>query len=96
MPPELAARPVRLAVRVTPRAGRSEILGWSGDTLLVRVAAPPAGGAANAAVGELLARALGRGPSAVTILRGRNARTKLFLIAGVSAGEVRARLGGRG
>jgi len=41
-----AARPSdRLTVRVTPRAGRDEIAGVRGGTLLVRVTAPPDGAA---------------------------------------------------
>jgi hypothetical protein len=84
----------RLVVTVRPRASRSGIDGWAGPALRVRVAAPPAEGAANEAVRALLATALGCAPSRVTIVRGHGARTKLVRVAGLSADEVRQRLGG--
>jgi len=82
----------RLTVQVQPRASRSEIVAHGGTSLRVRVTAPPAGGAANSAVCELVARALDCPPSAVTILRGHSARTKLLGIAGVTPTELKARL----
>src|SRR5213593_895505 len=49
-----------LRVRVQPRASRAAIGTWGEDgTLTVRVTAPPVEGRANAAVGALLATALG-------------------------------------
>ena len=91
----------RLTVEVRPRAARDEILSGPGGTLRIRVTAPPVGGAANAAVCALLAEALGCRRSAVEILRGQNARTKLVRIAGLSPEELKKRLtplplGGRG
>jgi uncharacterized protein YggU (UPF0235/DUF167 family) len=40
-------REARLTVQVQPRASRNEIVVAAGGSLRVRVAAPPAGGAAN-------------------------------------------------
>ncbi|HEV8673196.1 MAG TPA: DUF167 domain-containing protein [Methylomirabilota bacterium] len=88
--PEPAA--ARLTVQVQPRASRSEIVARGGTSLRVRVTAPPAGGAANAAVRDLVAQALACPPSAVTILRGHSARTKLLGIAGLTPAELKARL----
>jgi hypothetical protein len=79
-------------VQVQPRASRNEILAAGGGSLRVRVTAPPADGAANEAVRTLLAGALECSRSAVTILRGHTARTKLVGVAGVSPDEARARL----
>ena len=45
----------RLRLRVSPGAGRSEIVGRHGDAWRVRVAAAPERGKANASVVELLA-----------------------------------------
>jgi hypothetical protein len=84
----------RLTVHVQPRASRTEIVARGGTSLRVRVTAPPAGGAANAAVCDLVARALDCPPSAVTILRGHSGRTKLLGIAGLPPAELKARLAG--
>jgi uncharacterized protein (TIGR00251 family) len=85
----------RLTVEVRPRAGRDEVVTAEAGTVRVRVAAPPADGAANEAVRALLARALGCPRSAVTILRGERGRTKLVRVAGLGPDTVQARLRGR-
>jgi uncharacterized protein (TIGR00251 family) len=87
-PPE-----TRLTVEVRPRAGRDAIDGWRGAVLRVRVAAPPADGAANEAVRALLAERLGCARSRVEILRGHAARTKVVGIAGLDRAETLSRLG---
>jgi uncharacterized protein (TIGR00251 family) len=79
-------------VQVQPRASRNEIVAVAGSSLRVRVTAPPAGGAANAAVCALLADTLDCPRSAVRILRGHSARTKLVGVAGLSPDAARARL----
>jgi uncharacterized protein (TIGR00251 family) len=86
-PPE-----VRLTVVVRPRAGRDAIDGWQGTALRVRVAAPPADGAANDAVRFLLAERLGCAPSRIEIVRGLAARTKIVRIVGLTPSEATARL----
>jgi uncharacterized protein (TIGR00251 family) len=81
-------------VRVQPRAARNEIVGWRADEVLgVRVTAAPVEGRANAAVTELLAAALGLPRSAVRVARGERGRDKLVRVEGLSAGEIRNRLG---
>jgi uncharacterized protein len=70
-----------LAVRVTPRGGRDAIEGWVRDAagrpvLKVRVAAAATDGAANAAVLALLAKAIGRPKSSLTLVSGQSARLK--------------------
>jgi len=82
-----------LRVRLTPRAGRSQIDGWDGDLLRVRVAAPPVEGKANDALLRLLAEALGVPPSRLRLVRGRTSREKVVAVEGVSGEDVRARLG---
>jgi len=83
----------RLTVHVQPRAARDEVVAAAGTSLRVRVTAPPAGGAANDAVRHLVARTLRCPPSAVEIVRGHSARTKLLRVLGLSRDDVRARLG---
>jgi uncharacterized protein len=80
----------RLTVRVTPRADRDAIEGIDADGVVrVRVTAPPAEGAANAAVAKLLAKALGVPARDVVLVSGAAARMKVFEVA-LSADEIRA------
>jgi uncharacterized protein (TIGR00251 family) len=82
-----------LRVRIQPRAGRNEIVGWRADgTLSVRVAAPPIAGRANEALAALLATALRLRPSAVTIAHGTRGRDKLVRVAGLTPAQIRGRL----
>ena len=90
----MAAPPARregrlLHVRVRPGASRNEVVGWQGEALRVRVTSPPEGGRANRAVTALL----GVPPSSVELVRGGSARDKLFLVRGLDADGLRARLG---
>jgi len=64
-------------VRVTPGASRDAVT-IDGNTVHLRVTAPPSDGAANDAVLRLLAAALGRPPRDLTLLRGASARIKLI------------------
>jgi uncharacterized protein (TIGR00251 family) len=83
----------RLTVEVRPRADRDGIVGWRGTVLRVRVAAPPADGAANEAVRTLLAERLGCARSRVEIVRGHASRTKVVRIAGLAPAAATTRLG---
>ncbi len=82
-----------LTIRVQPGARRSEVVGWDGDTLRVRVAAPPVEGKANEALVELLAEALGVRRRQVEVVKGATSRVKAVRVAGLSLAEVKARLG---
>ncbi|MBI2528103.1 MAG: DUF167 domain-containing protein [Candidatus Rokubacteria bacterium] len=93
----MAAPPARpagrlLHVRVRPGASRNEVVGWEGEALRVRVTAPPEGGRANRAVTALLATALDVPPASVELVRGGSARDKFFLVRGLDADSLRARL----
>jgi len=83
---------VTLAVRVTPRARKNEIVGVAGEALKVKLAAPPVEGAANAALCAFLAEQLGVRKSAVTLVAGQASRQKVVRVEGVTADEVQARL----
>ncbi len=82
----------RIRVRITPRAGRDAIAGWRGETLLVRVAAPPVEGEANAALVRLLARTLGLPKSAVSVIVGAKGREKTVAVEGLDEAEALRRL----
>jgi uncharacterized protein (TIGR00251 family) len=84
---------VRVAVRVTPRASRDAIEGFDeAGALRVRVTAPPADGAANAAVAKVLARALAVPGREVVLVGGAGSRQKLFDLP-LTLEEIRSRLG---
>ncbi len=80
---------VAFDVRVAPRASRTAVGGARAGALLVRVTAPPAEGAANAAVLEALSRALDVAPRELRIERGGAARTKTVSAPGRVAAAVR-------
>lgn len=74
---------MRLHVRATPNARRSEVLGWEeeprvGRVLRVKIAAPPVEGKANDALREFLARELGLPRSQVSLEKGESSRHKTF------------------
>jgi uncharacterized protein (TIGR00251 family) len=83
---------VRLEVRATPRARSSGIVGVRQGALAVRLAAPPAEGAANDELVALLARALGIPKRDIAIVHGHGSRTKLVTLRGMAPDDVRARL----
>ena len=74
----LAVSGARIAVRVTPRAGRDAVALDEGGRVQVRTTAPPADGKANDAVRRLLAGALGVAPTRLTLAGGAGSRDKLF------------------
>jgi uncharacterized protein YggU (UPF0235/DUF167 family) len=82
----------RITVRATPRSGRDSIEAGAGGVFLVRVAAPPDEGKANAAVCRVVAEAAGVPKSAVTVVRGHTSRAKTLEIAGLTPAEVAQRL----
>jgi len=84
---------VRFEVHAKPRARASRIVGVRDEALVVQLAAPPVDGAANAELVEVLARALSLPKRDVTLARGESGRVKLVEVRGLTAEEVRARLG---
>jgi hypothetical protein len=84
---------VLLVVRAQPRSAVSRLDGWRDGALRVRVTAPPVEDAANRAVLDLLAHALGAPRSALSLVRGARGRDKLVRISGVSRDLLAAKLG---
>ena len=84
---------VTLAVRVHPRAKKNAITGEVGDALKLSVTALPIDGEANAACMEFLARVLKVARASVTIASGKTGRSKVIRVSGLSAAEVRKRIG---
>lgn len=70
-----------LAVRVTPRASRNEIVELLDDgTIKVRLAAPPSDNEANAMLLEFLSEILGVPQSRLEIVAGASGRDKLISV----------------
>jgi len=80
-------------VYVQPRASRTEVVGWQGDALKIRLAAPPVDGAANRALVRFLTKILAVSPREVTIVAGASSRRKRVAVAGLTQGQVLQRLG---
>jgi len=81
------------AVKVHPRAKKNAITGEVGEALKLSLTAPPADGKANEACIEFFAKLLKVPRSSVTIAAGHTSRNKVIRVAGLSAEEVRKRLG---
>ena len=80
---------VRIAVRLTPKASRNEVLGWAtgpdgGKVLKVSVTAVPEKVKANKALIALLSKNWGIPKSAIDIARGETDRNKILEIKGFS------------
>jgi len=80
-------------VRVVPRAGRSGVAGRRHSALLVRLAAAPVDGAANAELIAVLATALDLPKRSIAIVSGDRSRSKRVQIKGMTAAAVMAALG---
>jgi uncharacterized protein len=66
-------------VLVQPRASRATIAGHHQNALKIKLTAPPVEGAANQQCIELLAKALDRPKSTLTIVNGHTSRRKQIL-----------------
>lgn len=85
-------QPCRVTLYVQPRASKTEVAGSHDGCIKVRVAAPPADGAANRALIEFVAQRLGIAKSRVRLVSGESSRRKIVEIDGVSQDTVAAAL----
>ena len=70
-----------LAIRVTPRARRNEVVGILNDgTIRIRITAPPVEGKANEALVKYLSSVLGISQSRIEIVAGQKGRDKLVSV----------------
>ena len=82
-----------LAVRVTPRASRNEIVEVLDDgTIKVRIAAQPADDEANAALLDFLSEILGVPKSRLDIVAGLTGRDKLVSVVDMDAETAHQRI----
>lgn len=86
-------RGAALAIRVTPRASKDEIVEVLSDqTIKIRLTAPPVEGQANEALVKFLAGVLGVPKSKIEIVAGMSGRDKLVSIVDVDSEEVHKKI----
>lgn len=78
----------RLEIKAVPNASRSEVVGWLGDALKVRLKAPPVDGKANTELCRFLVEVLELPKGAVSVTIGTSSRFKRVEIEGISAAAV--------
>lgn len=83
---------VLIRVKAVPGARREQIAGLLGDRLKVKIAQPPEGGKANAAICGLLAQKLGVNASAVSLVSGHANPEKVVRVEGVTPERAREAL----
>ncbi len=79
---------VTFDVLVQPRASRAKLGPVHDGRLKVAVTAPPVDGEANAAVVELIAKALGVARGAVEVVAGTSSRRKTLRVRGVAPAAI--------
>ena len=82
----------KISLRVYPNASRSEVVGFVGGVLRVKVAVPPIRGKANKELITLLSRLFGVSKGSIDIIKGHTSRNKVVVIDGLSQEEVMSRL----
>jgi uncharacterized protein (TIGR00251 family) len=80
---------VEISVRVIPRARKSEMAGVRAGAVLIRLAAPPVDGAANAALVDFLGRWLDLPSRSIRVVSGERARLKRVAVSGTTVERVR-------
>lgn len=78
----------RLVIRAQPGARREGFCGWFGDLPRFAVSARAVDGAANEALEQGLAKALGVRRRAVRLIGGAGSRTKRFEVDGLAQDEL--------
>jgi hypothetical protein len=82
-----------LKIHLIPRASRDEICGLHGDSIKVKVTAPPVEEKANKALERFIAKTLHLAPSQIEITAGQRSRDKILRICGISRAAVEEALG---
>jgi len=82
IPFKKSQRGIRLKIKVELRSSRKEISGIVGDTLKIKVHAPPVEGAANKEIIEILSQAFHIRKTAIKIIAGHHTREKIVEFAG--------------
>ncbi len=81
---------IAIEILVQPRASRAKIGPVHDGRLKIAVTAPPVDGEANAAVIELVAKALGCARGAVEVIAGQSSRRKTVRVRGATRAAIEA------
>ncbi|MDI6728588.1 MAG: DUF167 domain-containing protein [Thermodesulfovibrionales bacterium] len=73
-----------IQVKVIPRSSKKEIAGVDGNTIKIKLTAPPVEGAANEQLIELLSETLSIKKGNIEIVKGDSSRYKTVKIKGVN------------
>jgi len=84
---------LRCAVKVIPGSSKTNIQGIRGDELVVKIAAAPENGKANAELIDFIAKSSGCPKSSVKILSGEHSSHKVLEISMKAAAYIEAALG---
>ena len=79
----------RISLKVVPGSSRDEVVGWLGDSLKVKVKAPPEKGRANEAAVALHAARLGIDASSITVVSGHGSPAKIVAVEGLDDEAIR-------
>ncbi|MDP6635224.1 MAG: DUF167 domain-containing protein [Phycisphaerae bacterium] len=82
-----------IPVKAVPGASRDKVVGVLGDCLKIATSSAAEKGRANASIAKTLAKALGVSRRDVEIISGMTNPRKEFQVAGLSAADMRVRLG---
>ena len=84
-PPVQINSDTRLSVKVIANSSRTNIVGWIGNELKVKLAAPAENGKANIALLKLLSKALGLPRASIKILSGHTNQLKVVIIDNIES-----------
>lgn len=84
---------IKLALKVVPGAAKTEIIGWLGSTLKIRISAPPQKGKANKCVIDLLAKTFEIDARTITIIQGHTSAYKRVAISNIDQSVIDVKFG---
>lgn len=74
----------KLLLRIIPNATKTQIVGWYGEQLKVRVKAPPEKGKANKEIVAYIAKLLNLSVNDLNIITGQTSQNKCLEVNGLS------------
>ncbi len=86
-------RSCSLWIYAQPKASKTQLVGWHGDAIKIRIAAPPVEGAANQELIRFLSKEIGVPRNAVAITSGTTAKRKRVRVEGMAESDVLGALG---